>query len=82
MYALNAIMTINLTRFFVITVVYRILLAGDESDGEGSSVLDLSGMVALMKAKEEEVAASKVKLDEAAGKLKEAEDKLKVGPVT
>jgi hypothetical protein len=35
-------------------------------------------MVALMKAKEEEVAAGKAKLEEAAGKLKEAEQKLKV----
>jgi hypothetical protein len=39
-------------------------------------------VVALMKAKEEEVAASKVKHEEAAGTLKEAEDKLKVEPVT
>jgi hypothetical protein len=52
--------------------------AGDESDGEGSAVPDLSGMVALMKAKEEEVAAGKAKLQEASTKLKEAEDKLKV----
>jgi hypothetical protein len=54
-------------------------LAGDESDSEGSAVPDLSGMVALMKAKEEEVAASKVKLDEATGKLKDAEEQLNVG---
>jgi hypothetical protein len=40
MYALNAIMTINLTRLYVVAVLYRILLAGDESDGEGSGVPD------------------------------------------
>jgi hypothetical protein len=35
-------------------------------------------MVALMKAKEEGIAASKVKFDEATSKLKKAEDKVKV----